>query len=62
MEAQLYRWMIDRIEDEIGQKASLVATGGLAGTIIPHCKKEIPIDETLFKGLQLIYNRNDEKN
>ena len=55
--------MIDRIEDEIGQKASLVATGGLAGTIIPHCKKEIPIDETLLlKGLQLIYNRNDEKN
>lgn len=54
--------MIDRIEDEIGQKASLVATGGLAGTIIPHCKKEIPIDETLLlKGLQLIYNRNDEK-
>ncbi len=55
--------MIERIEEEIGKKASLVATGGLAQTIIPHCKKEIEIDETLLlKGLQLIYNRNDERN
>lgn len=40
--------MIDRIEDEIGQKASLVATGGLAGTIIPHCKKEFRLMKHSF--------------
>ena len=37
--------MIDRIEDEVGYKCKLVATGGLSSSIVKHCKKDIIIDE-----------------
>ena len=30
--------IIDRIEEELGEKATVVATGGLAKKIVPHCK------------------------
>ena len=33
--------IVDRIEEELGQKITVVATGGLARKIIPHCKREI---------------------
>ena len=51
--------MIDRIEKELGEPATVIATGGLAKAIIPHCVKEIIIDdELLLKGLWLIYQKN----
>ena len=51
--------LVDRIEDEIGQKVTAVATGGLAKKIVPHCRREILLDEDLLlKGLLLIYERN----
>jgi len=51
--------MIDRIEKELGEHATVIATGGLAKSIIPHCVKEIIIDdELLLKGLWLIYQKN----
>ncbi|MCD7730955.1 MAG: type III pantothenate kinase [Oscillospiraceae bacterium] len=51
--------IIDRIEDELGKKTTVVATGGLAGIIIPHCKHKIILDdELLLKGLIIIYNKN----
>ena len=51
--------MIDRIEKELGQKATVVATGGLAGSIIPLCNHRILLDdELLLKGLLLIYEKN----
>ena len=50
--------MIDRIRDEMGDM-TVIATGGLAGTIVPLCKnKIIHDDELLIKGLMLIYNKN----
>lgn len=50
--------IIDRIKEEIGN-ATVVATGGLAGTVIPLCKNEIILDdELLIKGLMIIYNKN----
>ena len=53
--------MIERIYDELGYKAPVVATGGLAGSIVPHCKKEIFCDNELtLKGLGLIYRKNEE--
>ena len=53
--------MIERINDELGYKAPVVATGGLAGSIVPHCKKEIFCDNELtLKGLGLIYRKNEE--
>ena len=51
--------IIDRVEEELGQKATVVATGGLAKKIIPYCKREIILDEDLLlKGLLVIYEKN----
>lgn len=51
--------MIERIWEEIGQQAKVVATGGLAGCIVPYCKKEVIHDDELtLKGLELIYRKN----
>ncbi len=51
--------MITRIEEELGQKTTVVATGGLAGSIIPHCVHHIILDDALLlKGLMLIYQKN----
>ncbi|MGL4374318.1 MAG: type III pantothenate kinase [Turicibacter sp.] len=54
--------MIDRIESEIGQQATVIATGGLAKAIIPNCRRQIIYDDTLLlKGLRLIYDKNVSK-
>lgn len=51
--------MIERVEAELGQKATVVATGGLASSITPLCKHEIILDDgLLLKGLMLIYEKN----
>lgn len=51
--------LIERICEELGYPAQVVATGGLAGCIIPYCKKEVICDNELtLKGLGIIYNKN----
>ncbi|MBQ8825817.1 MAG: type III pantothenate kinase [Oscillospiraceae bacterium] len=51
--------IIERIEAEMGRKLTVVATGGLSGSIIPYCKHEIIHDDALLlKGLIVIYNKN----
>jgi type III pantothenate kinase len=51
--------IIERIEEELGSKATVVATGGLAKKIVPHCKREIILDDDLLlKGLRVIYQKN----
>ncbi|MCB7304648.1 type III pantothenate kinase [Bariatricus massiliensis] len=51
--------LIQRIEEELGQKATSIATGGLAKKIIPYCKMPIILDDDLMlKGLRVIYNKN----
>ena len=51
--------IIDRIEEELGEKTTVIATGGLAKKIVPHCRKEIILDEELLlKCLMLIYRKN----
>ncbi len=51
--------IIDRITQELGQEASIVATGGLASKIVPFCRKKIILDEELIlKGLLAIYEKN----
>lgn len=50
---------IEKIEEELGEECTVVATGGLAGQVIPLCKKEIIYDDDLLlKGLMIIYNKN----
>ncbi len=51
--------IIERIEEEIGAPATVIATGGLAKSIVSLCKREIILDEDLLlKGLYLIYRKN----
>ena len=57
--ASMLDGMIDRFEEQLGRKASLVATGGIAAKIVPHCKHEIVYDEDLLlRGLGIIYHKN----
>ncbi|MGI6071109.1 MAG: type III pantothenate kinase [Blautia sp.] len=54
--------VIDRMEEELGQEATVIATGGLAKKIIPYCKHEIILDdELLLKGMRAIYYKNRVK-
>lgn len=51
--------LIERIEDELGEKCTVVATGGLANVVVPLCKSDIVIDDDLMiRGLMIIYNKN----
>ncbi len=51
--------MLDRIFDELGYETKVVATGGLAHAVIPHCRHQIMLNDTLLlHGLQLIYEKN----
>ena len=51
--------IIDRIEEELGQKVTVIATGGMSRKIIPHCKRKMILDgDLLLKGLQIIYDKN----
>ena len=55
--------IIDRVEEELGEKTTVIATGGLAKKIISHCKKEIILDEDLLlKGLLVIYKKKINNN
>lgn len=54
--------MVDRIEEELGQKASVVATGGLAKSVIAHCRREMILNENLLlEGLCMIYEKNQPR-
>lgn len=54
--------LIDRIEEELGYKVTVIATGGLAGVVISLCKHDIIHDDgLLLKGLNIIYNKNTDK-
>lgn len=51
--------MIDRMEEELGQSVTVVATGGISGRIVPYCKREIKHDpDLLLKGLAILYQKN----
>lgn len=52
--------MIRRIKKELGtDNLTVLATGGLAKVILPHCEETIIYDnELLLKGLRLIYEKN----
>lgn len=57
--AALIDGMLERIEEELGKKLTIVATGGIAKALIPHCKHDIILDDALLlKGLKIIYEKN----
>ncbi len=60
-QASLLDGMINKMEKEIGAKCTVVATGGLARLIIPHCERDIILDNELnLKGLDILYRKNKE--
>lgn len=57
--ASMIDGMIDRFYDAAGEAYPVYATGGLASTILAHCKHEITVDPDLvLKGLHIIYKKN----
>ena len=51
--------IIDRVEEVLGSNATVIATGGIAGLIVPYCKKKIIYDpDLLLKGLYDLYVMN----
>lgn len=53
--------LVSRIEKELGEKATVVVTGGLGKTISNECETEIIYDENLLlDGLRIIYEKNSK--
>lgn len=51
--------IIEKIEAQLGEKPTVVATGGLSREIITHCKNNIIYNENLLlDGLRAIYEKN----
>ena len=51
--------MIERMEAELGAKATVVTTGGIAKFVIPMCKTPMVYDKDLLvKGLAILYREN----
>lgn len=51
--------MIERFNEETGFSSTVIATGGLAQTIVKSCKNKIIInDDLVLEGLRIIYNKN----
>ncbi len=51
--------MIDKIEAEIKNKCSVVATGGIAPMIATSCSHDIIVkDDLILEGLRIIYDKN----
>ena len=58
-EASRLDGMLDRFEEELGYKTTVIATGGLAKIVVPHCRRKIILDNDLMlKGLKIIYDKN----
>lgn len=57
--ASMIDGIIQRMEEELGSPATIIATGGLAKFITPLCKHSIIYDDTLLlKGLLILYEKN----
>ncbi len=54
--------IIERIEEELGKKCNIVATGGMARFVVPYCKRTdiVRDDMLLMKGLLRLYELNKD--
>ena len=51
--------VIERMEEELGYKTTVIATGGIAKFVIPMCRRAIIYDKDLIsKGLAALYREN----
>ena len=54
--------MVERMEQELGYKATVLATGGIARFVLPMCKTPVVYDkDLLIKGLALLYKENTKR-
>ena len=54
--------MVERMEQELGCKTTVIATGGIAKFIVPLCKTPMIYDkDLLIKGLVALYKDNQKK-
>lgn len=57
--ASMIDGMIERMTKELGYAAPVIATGGLASTVVPMCNTKITLcDDLVLKGLNIIYRKN----
>ncbi|WP_085833006.1 type III pantothenate kinase [Clostridium merdae] len=58
-QASMIDGLCDRIEDELGVKCKVIATGGLSRDIISYCRRDIVYCcNLLLEGLRLLYEKN----
>ena len=51
--------MVTRMEEELGTKATVIATGGISRFVLPMCRTQIHYDrDLLLKGLRILYEKN----
>lgn len=54
--------LIDKFEQELGERATVVVTGGLGEAISENCTHDMIIDkDLLIDGLRIIYEKNKQK-
>ena len=57
--ASMLDGMIDRFEEELGQRCTVVITGGIGRFVVPLCRHEMIYDRDLImKGLAALYREN----
>ena len=57
--ASMLDGLVTKMQAEIGETCTVIATGGHASSIVPYCEHEIIVDDDLLlKGLYYLYRRN----
>lgn len=52
--------LVKRFEKELGEKATVIITGGLGGVISKYCETDVIVDKNLLiDGLRMIYEKNN---
>lgn len=51
--------IVDRMEEELGEPATVVVTGGIAQFVVPLCRREVILErDLLLKGLHILFEKN----
>ncbi|MFI3249735.1 MAG: type III pantothenate kinase [Eubacteriales bacterium] len=54
--------IIERMEEELGQRTTIIATGGIAPFVTALCKREIHLERNLvLEGLGIVYEKNKDR-
>lgn len=54
--------LIDRVEEELGERVTVVLTGGLSRVVAPFCRRELHLEpDLLLDGLWVLYEKNQPR-